>query len=141
MPPSTTWSTPTRTSGAATCVPGLASLPVRSRCWLRRPDVPDTVSRSLIASTYLLCGLRYSWEQVEDLYRRLSMILEESSTYQHLLSRGAQAILIRLGRSKFGDPSPAAESVIRGIEDEERLGRMADHMLTVTSWDDLLATP
>ena len=49
--------------------------------------------------------------------------------------------MLRLGRSKFGNPPPAAESAILGIEDKERLGRMADRMLTATSWDDLLATP
>ena len=105
----------------------------------------NTVAKSLLSSTYLLSGLRYSQDQIERLYMSLSTILEDSTTFQHTILigrvRGYRDLLLRQGRSTFGDPSPAAESAIRGIEDVGRLERLADRLLTATNWDDLLASP
>ena len=87
---------------------------------LRADGVPDNVIRSLLGSTFVLCGLRYSRGQVEDLYRNLSMTLEDSTTYQLILERGlsqgetreARAMILRLGAIRFGPPTPEVEAAL-----------------------------
>jgi hypothetical protein len=60
----------------------------RFRNRLREDDVPDNVEEMLLGSAYILCGLRYSKDQIENLYRELNMTLEDSTTYQDILSKG-----------------------------------------------------
>jgi hypothetical protein len=49
--------------------------------------------------------------------------------------------LVQLGRRRFGEPSSDTEMALRGIADPERLARLVDAVLDVSSWDELLATP
>jgi DNA polymerase len=49
-------------------------------------------------------------------------------------------ILLSLGRRRFGDPSPEAERLLRGIADSERLARMIAALPDAPSWEALLAT-
>jgi hypothetical protein len=111
---------------------------------LRAAGTPDNVTKGLIGSTFVLCGLRYDQPRVDDLYRRVSMLMEESTTYQWILSKGrrqeAQNILLRMAQRRFGAPSPVAEAAVRAIEDRERLERMIDRVADAPGWDDLLAT-
>ncbi|MDB5311529.1 MAG: hypothetical protein JWO38_5731 [Gemmataceae bacterium] len=115
---------------------------IRLRHRLRDPGLPDTVAEELFGSTFVLCGLRYDRTQIEDLYRDLSMTLENSTTYQLILERGiaqeAQAMVLRLGTKRFGPPSPATEAAVRGIPDRDRLEQIAERVLDATGWDDLL---
>lgn len=129
----------------------------RFRARLRADGVSDTVERGLLGSAFVLCGLRYSRNQIEDLYRNLSMTLEESTTYQLILERGVaqgiaqgvaqgvaqgeQAAVVRIGTKRFGPPSTETEAAIRAITDTERLGRLIDRAVDAAGWDDLLATP
>jgi hypothetical protein len=50
-------------------------------------------------------------------------------------------LLLRLGQSRFGRPDAAADAALRAIRDLDRLERLADAVLTGTSWQELLATP
>ncbi len=140
----------------------------RFREHLRAEGVSDSVERDLLISTYVLCGLRYSKTETENLYRDLNMTLEDSTTYQHILNKGiiqgrtegraegqtegqakgitigqkqeAQRLVLRLGVKRFG-PSPTnAEAVILAISDHDRLERMAERAIDATGWDDLLTT-
>ena len=133
----------------------------RFRQQLRASGVQDNVERSLLGSTFLLCGLRYPVNQIEALYRELSMTLEDSTTYQHLLARGRtegraeglaeglaageqrgeQRAVLVFGGQRFGVASPAIEAAIRGITDRERLERIMARLSSASGWDDLLATP
>ena len=75
----------------------------------------------------MLCGLRYDQNQIENLYRELSMTLEDSTTYQLILKRGltrgrtegrteeAQGLVLLLGGKRFGAASPAVEAAVRGL--------------------------
>lgn len=116
---------------------------------LKADAVPSNVERSLLGSTFVLCGLRYKPDQVEELYRELSMTLEDSSTYQLLVHRGekrgrvleAQTLVLALGANRFGAPAPDAEAAVRAIGDRERLERIALRTATAADWADLLATP
>ena len=60
---------------------GLPAAFERLQQQLRADRIPDNVERSLLGSTFILCGLRYRPEQIEDLYRNLSMTLER---FNHL---------------------------------------------------------
>jgi predicted transposase YdaD len=124
---------------------------VRER--LQADDVPDSVESKVLGAMLILCGLRYTPEQVEQLYEELSMLMQESSTYQLILQRGitagnapgqvneAQSIIHRLGTRRFGEPAAATAAVVQAITDHARLERIIDRVLEATSWDDLLATP
>lgn len=125
------------------------------RFWevLRRDALPDNVERSLVGSTFVLCGLRYQPTQVEALYRNLSMTLEDSTTYQMILNKGIkqgqargeamslQKTVLSLGKHRFGAVPAGVEAAIRSIQDRDRLERIAERLLDAADWDDLLATP
>ncbi len=124
---------------------------------MRARDVPGKVTEDLLTSVYLLCGLRYDPNQVAALYRRLSMVLEDSSTYQFVLGKGKaqgiaqglaeglaagrRATIRQLGAKRFGPPSATAIAALDAVADPDRLGRIADRLLDAAGWDDLLGTP
>jgi hypothetical protein len=120
---------------------------------LQQPDVPTDIARNLLGSSYTLFGLRYNAQQISDLFRSLSMTLEDSSTYQLILQKGidkgraeakqseAVAILLRQGRRRFPVTPTDAEQRLKAVNDVDRLERMADRMFDAADWDDLLSTP
>jgi hypothetical protein len=52
-----------------------------------------------------------------------------------------QEVVLQLGTKRFGTPDPASETALRGISDPDRLTRLIDALLDVSSWEELLATP
>jgi hypothetical protein len=70
--------------------------------------------------------------------------MRESVTYMAIIEEGGiealQRTLLRLGRKKFGQPDEAITAAIKSINDLGRLERMAERLLDVSSWPDLLAT-
>jgi predicted transposase YdaD len=112
----------------------------RLRERLRSDAVPGKVESVVLGSAYVLSGLRYTAQQIENLYRDLSMTLEDSTTYQHILQKGraegrnearnegvaigkveeAQSLILRLGTKRFDQPPAAVTAAIRAITDHER---------------------
>jgi predicted transposase YdaD len=145
------------TNEAAVDLPSAFS---RLRERLRSDAVPGKVESVVLGSAYVLCGLRYTAQQIENLYRDLSMTLEDSTTYQLILQKGrtegrnegrnewvalgrveeAQSLILRLGTKRFDQPPAAIALAIRAIADHERLVRMADRVLDAADWNELLAT-
>lgn len=125
----------------------------RFRTCLRDSGADVTVTKSVLGSSFVLCGLRYEHERVAEMYRRLSMLLEDSTTYQALIREGrerglvegrletARNLLLRQGTKKFGQPTEAVATKLNAIADLGRLEQLADRMLDATGWDDLLQTP
>ena len=135
----------------------------RVRECLSENDTEATVAKSLLGSSYVLCGLRYNRNRIADLFRRLSMLMEDSTTYQEILGKGLsqglsqglirgrdqglaegkmeakRELLLRLGAKKFGPPMPTVAERIREISDSNRLTLLLEKVLDVVSWDDLLA--
>jgi hypothetical protein len=111
---------------------------------LHADDVPANLEHKLLGAAYVLCGLRYEQQQIDDLYQELNMILEDSTTYQAIIRKGqvkdAQSIILRQGAQRFGQTSEQTTSAIRSISDHDHLERIIDHILKAANWDDLLAT-
>ncbi len=55
--------------------------------------------------------------------------------------KGEQRLLLRQGRKRFGQPDEATIAALHAIKDVDRLERLADAVIEVGSWQDLLATP
>ena len=71
-------------------------------------------------------------------------VLEDSTTYQGLMRRGAirgrQDTLLQHGRKRFGVPTADTEAKLKAVSDLPRPEQMTDRILDVTGWDELLAT-
>jgi hypothetical protein len=98
----------------------------------------------LMTATFILTGLRVAKEDLSNIYDGVR-IMHESTAYDVIMDEGRLEgeirLLLRLGRKRFGDPDPTTESTLRATKDLERLERMAEAILTVGSWEELLATP
>lgn len=51
----------------------------------------------------------------------------------------AARILLRLGRKRFGEPSPGVVAAVEATTDVERIEVLTDRVLDVSSWDELFA--
>ncbi|WP_020472811.1 RpnC/YadD family protein [Zavarzinella formosa] len=127
---------------------------VRLQECLRDHRVDETAVKSLLGSSYVLCGLRYERERVAEMYRRLSMLLEESTTYQEILGKGLSQglsqgrtqgvregqhnLLMLQGTKRFGQPDETIIRALHAIEDPARLARLGERILEAADWDDLL---
>lgn len=124
----------------------------RFRDRLRGPDVGPTLAGELLGATFVLCGLRHDPVRVADLYRGLSMTLEDSAAYQWILQKGraegvaqgavqeVRRVLLLLGAKRFGQPKPPIEQRVHAVDDPGLLERMAARVLDAVDWDDVLAT-
>jgi predicted transposase YdaD len=107
----------------------------------------------LWAATWVLLGLRYSEELAHHLLRGITA-MEESVTYQAIIRKGeakgraegrvegARETLVRVGTKQFGGPPDAATlATVNAINDAERLEQLAERVLDVRSWPELLPPP
>ncbi|HTU17677.1 MAG TPA: hypothetical protein VMG10_06395 [Gemmataceae bacterium] len=92
---------------------------------------------------YVLTALCVSRPILEQLYQGVRA-MRESSAYQAILDEGrieeAQQVILLQGGQKFGPPGDAIQTSVKAITDLERLHRMEGRILTVPTWDELLAT-
>jgi hypothetical protein len=103
---------------------------------------------TLWSATYLLMGLRYPADLVNELSRGLQM-LEESSTYQYLLGKGAREgalaeahKLLRLcGEGAFGVPDAQSVAALEGLTDLTRMEELMSTVHTAGSWQEWLGLP
>jgi hypothetical protein len=67
----------------------------------------------------------------------------DSDTYQAILDEGRmdwlRKCLLTLGPRLFGPPDETTVAVLQAIEDLPRLRRMAEQLLDLSSWEQLLA--
>jgi hypothetical protein len=112
-------------------------------------DAPtQAVGDSLWTTCTLLLGMRMDREQALRLFQG-ARVMRDSSVYQGILEEGRgegelaalRRILRRQGERRFGVPRPEDEAALASIADVGRLDRMADRILSATSWADLLNTP
>ncbi|HEX5102982.1 MAG TPA: DUF4351 domain-containing protein [Pirellulaceae bacterium] len=89
------------------------------------------------ASTYILMGLRYPAEFAKQLLQQVRA-MTESTTYQAILEEEAKRILMRQGHKRFGSPTPQIMAQIEAITDVDRIEQLAERLLDVNSWEELL---
>jgi hypothetical protein len=122
---------------------GLAGV-VQRLCERLLREAPAEQFGKLLTSAYVLTGLRIDQEQAKILFRGVQG-MHESSTYQAILDEGAlkhaREMVLRLGRKKFGPTSEDVVTTVKGIEDLERLERLLERILEVSSWQELLQFP
>jgi hypothetical protein len=98
----------------------------------------------LMTTAYILTGLRVAKGDLVSIYKGIGL-MQESTAFDEAIEEGSistsHRLLLRQGRKRFGPPDAATESALTAIKDLERLERLADAILTATSWQELLATP
>jgi hypothetical protein len=122
---------------------------------VRQEAEPATAER-VRASAYLLLGLRFPDDVIDDLLQGVGVMagaLRVSSTYQKILREGAaearaealarsRELLVRLGSKRFGPPDEAVRDAVGQLTNPDRLEQLAERVLDVSSWDELgLGTP
>jgi predicted transposase YdaD len=111
-----------------------------------RTEVEPAEANDLMTKAFVLSGLRIAKAAGAALFRRV-LHMKESTTYQFILEegeaigevRGARNSLLALARKKFGRPPKKALAALEQIADVDRLVRMTEAVLDVTTWNDLLA--
>ncbi len=120
-------------------------------------EFPVTTARELWSATYILMGLKYPDAFTEQLLKGVQG-MEDSTTYQAIIQRGKAAgklegiqegiqegklegvreVILRLGSKRFGEPAAAIRDALEAIQDLEQLEQLADRLLEVESWQELL---
>jgi hypothetical protein len=79
--------------------------------------------------------------------------MEDSVTYQAILAegearaeargfvKGLKRALLRVGRQRFGPPSPAIKATVNQMENLRQLEHLCEHFFEVESWEELLSSP
>jgi len=119
----------------------------RMREYLDQSEIGESAKKTLIGSSYVLCGLRYQPDRIADMFRRLSMLMEDSGTYQEILakgvsrgiSQGERAALLHLGKNKYGKPTGQQLAKIEAITSIEVIETLLVRVQDTAEWDELLA--
>ena len=109
-------------------------------------EVPQAEANLLWTATKVLMGLVFPVDLTLQLLQGVQD-MRESVTYQAMLEEGRvegrvegeRRILLRVGRNRFGAPSSNVVAALDAITDEATLAALADRLLEVGSWDELLA--
>jgi predicted transposase YdaD len=118
-----------------------------------REESPPGLRKDLWAGTFLLMGLRYEAALIERLLEGVRG-MEESTTYQLLISRGeargriegrvegreeeARNVLRKLGQARFGKPTRKVQTTLTKAS-LDQLEQMIDRLLQVETWQELIA--
>jgi hypothetical protein len=98
----------------------------------------------LLTAAYVLTGMRVSEDEAKRIFQgglMLENVLEDSTTYQYILRKGAirhtRQLLLRQGRAKFGEPDAATVARIEVIDDLDQLDRLGERLVTAATWQEL----
>ena len=119
-----------------------------------REEASPADAGELWTGTYVLMGLRYPREMAVQLLKGVRG-MKESVTYMEIFEegeakgeakgkaegevKGERNLLLRLGRKRFGEPDAATLAILEAITSLERLEQLAERLLEVESWAELLA--
>jgi hypothetical protein len=92
----------------------------------------------LMTAAFILTGLRIRKERLPELYDGVR-IMSDMVAYDAYIMDERKSVLRKLGEKRFGRPGRRIEAALKAIEDLDRLERMIDVILDVTSWNELLA--
>jgi predicted transposase YdaD len=139
----------------------LVTLPLAPIARVSAEDLPGVVRRMderieqeatpseaqvLRTAALILTGLRHPQETLKALFQGVRG-MKESSAYQMILEegreegmiRGTRQTLLRQGRKRFGPPSPDVEAKLEAILALDQLQKVADRILDVSSWEELMS--
>lgn len=98
----------------------------------------------LMTAAFILTGLRVQRDLLDTIYDGVR-VMHDSSAFELILEEGAikeaQRILLRQGQKRLGPASEEVAASLKKVKDLDRLDRLADAILSATSWQELLATP
>jgi hypothetical protein len=122
---------------------GLAGV-IQRVCERLQQEAPPEKFGRLLASAYVLTGLRVKRQRAWTLFRGVQGMYE-SDTYLAILDEGAlkqvRKDVLRLGQKKFGPASDEIVTTVNGIEDLARLEHILDSIFDVSGWQELLRLP
>ena len=122
---------------------GLAGI-IQRLCERLQQEAPPEKFGTLLTSAFVLTGLRIKRQRAWTLFRGVQG-MHESDTYLAILDEGAlkhtRQLVLRVGQKKFGPASDDVVTAVNGIEDLERLDRLQERILDVSSWQELLQLP
>jgi hypothetical protein len=99
----------------------------------------------LMTAAFVLAGLRVKRDELSSVFHGVSIMHQESTAFDYYAEQGAiklaRRLLNRQGQKRFGKPDDKSLAALEEIEDLDRLERLSDAILTVASWEELLATP
>jgi hypothetical protein len=134
---------------------GLGTLPLAPLCDLREKSLPEVVrgmderirretsggeASSLWAATYVLMGLRLELGLARQLLQGVQS-MRESVTYRAIVAEEARRILMLLGNKRFGPINAQTTAALERIKGLNRLERLTERVLEVSSWEELLGEP
>jgi len=101
----------------------------------------------LMTAAFILSGMRVPKESLASIFDGVR-IMHESTAYDMILDEGrlegeirrSHRLLLRQGTRRFGAPDAQTAGILTAIQDLERLERLADAILTASSWGELIAT-
>ena len=104
----------------------------------------SAVVERLEVGTFILLGMRHTKERIAELRKGIAMVdLRESSFYQLIHEEGelaaARRMILSIGRRKFGAIPPEIATTLGNITEQAKLEELADRLIDVSSWKDLLA--
>src|SRR5207245_1216477 len=67
--------------------------------------------------------------------------MRESATYRLFVAEEAKKILMLQGHKRFGPPDERTSAALARIKGLDRLERLTERLLDVSSWEELLAEP
>jgi predicted transposase YdaD len=113
-----------------------------------RETDPVTATR-LQTAVGLLLQLRYGPVTAQEIIRKYPEIREYAAFKTFLEEgraegraegkvEGLRGSVLRLGRKKFGPPTPEQEAAVNAITDLARLEALSEKLLDVSTWDELL---
>lgn len=110
--------------------------------------VTDAEANDLWYATYILMGPRYGKELSKQLLGKVRR-MRQSPTFQAILEEGHEegkivadrGFIQRIGAKRFGPPSPDVTARLETVVTLPELEALADRLLAVESWDELLAPP
>jgi predicted transposase YdaD len=116
-----------------------------------RREVEPARAQELWSATFVLMGLRYEEDFIEDALKGVTD-MEESVTYRAIVEKGrkeglaegslaeARKMVLRLGEKRIGAPSARVQAALEALE-LPKLEELLLRVNEVSSWEELLGMP
>lgn len=104
----------------------------------RRPSHEFAEWRGVLEQALTDRGRQEEFEMVEKSYAQVTFERGEAQGERKGQLAALQRVILRLGRRRFGEPTPEQQARLEAIDSPDRLERLSDEIMDAASWDDLL---